>query len=54
MNGLTTTAPPMTVKAFKDIFQMDLEEKVIKRSVEKSSNAAEIFINNILQKEMKH
>ena len=55
MNNLNLTqAPPMTVKTFKDIFQMELEEKVIKRSIDMSSEAAKQFINDTLMKEKRN
>ena len=34
----------MSVKAFRDMFEIDLNEKVIKRSVNKSSEVAQEFL----------
>lgn len=46
--------PPMTVKAFKDCFEDDLNEKVIKRSVDKSVDVAHQFIEKFTMKSMRN
>ena len=44
----------MTAKAFRDVFQEDLKQKVLMRSVEKGNSCAVSFINGILQKNIKN
>ena len=44
----------MTVKAFKETFQEDLESKVIKESVDRTSNVAYKFIDKTLVKSLRN
>ena len=45
-------APPMTTKAFKDCFKLDLDNKVIRPSVEKSEKVAMDFIEQLCNKQL--
>ena len=45
--------PPMTVKVYKDSIEDDLNEKVIRRSIDKSFNVANQFIEQLTKKELR-
>ena len=45
--------PPMTTKAFSDCFKLDLDNKVIKPSVEKSEKVAMDFILDLCNKKLR-
>ena len=46
--------PPMTAYAYKQSFEEQLQTKVIKRSIDKSNEAVKTFLQNELQKLVKH
>ena len=48
------TTPPMTVNAFNRIFDEDLENKVLNRSIAKANDAAVHYLRNALDKLVRH